>query len=77
MVALSTVGVFVGGVAVGMCISPAIFLYTLGREGTRWLATSLKQYVEQELPEGPDREDALDRLTKVENDMKALMPKED
>lgn len=78
MVALSTIGVFAGGVAVGMCISPAIFLYSLGRNGTRWLAKSLKQYVEQELPAGPDRDDAMDRLSKVENDMDALMgPKED
>jgi hypothetical protein len=72
MIALSTIGVFVGGVAVGMCISPAIFLYSLGRDGTRWLAKSLKEYVE-EFPDSPERQDAMDRLTKVENDMDALM----
>lgn len=78
MVGLTTMGVFFGGVAVGLCITPAVSIYLLGRDGTRWLAKSLKQYVEQELPPGPERDEQLDRLTKVENDMTALMePKED
>ena len=70
-----SVGFFVGGVVTGMCISPMILIYMLGKEGTRFLARSLKEYVKEELPPGADREDALDRLTKVENDMSELIEK--